>query len=102
MNKTYSEQIAKVASLAEGIRQNAESLSQQHISTSTEKLESTAKLLEEAALKQEAAGEALKVIRQQAHELLDRLKNLYTDAKSPIKLNYPPEQWHRFGIPDKR
>ncbi len=102
MNKIYSNQIAKVTMLTEGIRQNAETLRQKEIHLSPAKLETVCEALEKAAREQEAAEAKLKETRDTAHRLLTELKELYNECKSPIKQAFPPERWEKLGIPDKR
>lgn len=102
MNKIYSDPIRKAMALSQGVKENAGLLQQHSISINTEKILSACKVLEEIAAKQEAAETTLKEIREKAHAALDELKNLYNQGKQPVKLNFPPEQWAKFGLPDKR
>ena len=39
---------------------------------------------------------------QAANAKLDEVKNGYSDLRQIIKLNYPQEQWAKFGLMDKR
>ncbi len=102
MNKIYTDQLAKAVSLSEGIRKNADVLKGRNIYLNTAKMDELSRALEEIAQKQDAAEEALKLVRNQAHALLDQLKEICTENKTPIKLNFPTEQWQNFGIADKR
>ncbi len=102
MNKIYSDQIAKATSLSAGIKSNAKTLQEKGINIDTSPMDVTCRTLEEIALRQEEAETALKEVRMKAHEALDQLKELINDNKTPIKLNFAPEQWAKFGIADKR
>lgn len=102
MNKIYSDQIEKARSLSAGIAENASLLSRKGLNPDMGKLNEKVQALTEAANRQEDAEKALYEARAKAHELLDELKALYNEAKAPIKLNYLPEEWAKFGLPDKR
>ncbi len=102
MNKIYSDQIDKARNLAQGIEKNAETLKGRGIDVDPDKLLSLADQLTQASEKQDAAAAALNDARDEAHRLLAELKQTFEVSKSPIKLNFPLEQWSRFGLADKR
>lgn len=102
MNKIYSDQIAKATSLSDGIKRNVETLKRRSIDLNTEAMDSICKQLVEASNKQEEAEQALKLVRDEAHSLLEQLKTEILETKTPIKTTFPPEQWQQFGIADKR
>ncbi len=102
MNKIYSDQIQKATMLSDGIKKNDETLKQKGINLMTEQLEAVAKALEEASNAQEEAEKELSVRRNAAHALLAELKNLCNETKQPIKTTFPLEQWHKFGLTDRR
>ncbi len=102
MNKIYTDQIEKAHSLSDGIRQHKEKLQKQGISLHTETLDNCRRALEEIAQKQDDAEAVLKEIRNEAHKLLEQVKEQIADIKTPIKLNFPFEAWAQFGIADKR
>lgn len=102
MNKIYSDPLFKAESLSEGIAKHPEELLKKGIRPDTEQLKQICEALRQAAIEQEAAERTLSEKRAKAHDLLERLKNLYNDTKAPIKANFAPEEWSRFGCPDKR
>ncbi len=102
MNKIYSNQMSIASALAQGIRENEALLQQQGIHIDTQKLDELNRELEQMAIRQEEAEIALREVREKAHELLSELKDLCNESKSPIKLAFPPEQWAKFGLADKR
>ncbi len=102
MNKIYSDPIEKTRMLIEGVKKQENILRGKGISTDVANLAEACKLLEEAGRKQEAVEDELKSVREDAHKKLEILKALYTEFKSPIKQNFPPETWGVFGLPDKK
>ncbi len=102
MLKIYSDQIEKVQMLLSGTQGKDAALRQKNITIEREKLELVCKALEEAAQKQEAAKVTLDECRNAAHALLEELKTCFGEAKQPIKLAFPPEEWAAFGLADKR
>ncbi len=102
MNKIYSDQIDKAKSLSDGIKKQSETLKQQGITISTEAMDSCRRALHEVALKQVEAELALKAVRDEAHLLMEQLKEMILANKTPIKEHFALEQWQHFGIADKR
>lgn len=102
MNKIYSDQIEKAKSLVAGIQNNIDVLQKKGLTFDVTELQALQKSLFESSQKQEEAEQTLKKLRDTAHTHLETLKNLYNDLKTPIKNNFPAEQWSQFGIPDKR
>ncbi len=88
--------------LTMGVTKNSAELQAKGIHVDTANIEAACKALEDAANKQDLAKETLNECRNKAHEKLAELKDLCTEAKQPIKQSYLPEQWSRFGLPDKR
>ncbi len=102
MNRIYADQITKAENLVKGINSNSSELQARGVPTETSKIEATYKALIEASDRQEAAEAALYECRDKAHTLLAELKELYITAKAPVKQAFPPDQWAKFGLPDKR
>ncbi len=65
-------------------------------------MDAACRALEMAGKEQEKAEMELKKLREAAHQQLEKLKTLYNDCKEPIKRCFIPEQWAKFGLPDKR
>lgn len=102
MNKIYFDQIEKAKSLVEGVQKQKDVLQQKGITVEVSKLTALQQALVESSKKQEEAEQNLKKLRDEAHSCLETLKNAYNELKTPIKNNFPMEQWNSFGIPDKR
>lgn len=102
MNKIYLEPITKAQSLVAGVKAQVDVLQKKGIVVDVEKLQQLCVSLEEAGAAQDVAEEKLKEARAMAHNCLEELKACYSDSKSPIKQNFPPETWLSFGIVDKK
>lgn len=102
MNKIYLEPIAKAQSLVAGVKAQADVLQKKGIAVDVAKLQELCVALEEAGAAQDAAEEKLKEARTAAHNCLEALKGLYSESKTPIKQNFPPETWLSFGVVDKK
>lgn len=103
MSKVYSDQIRKTTDLAKGISKNLSLLKGYGLS------EKTAADLEKAAAKAQEYDDKKDKMREELHaytvesnEHLDKMKQMVTDAKKIIKLNFPQERWSSFGIPDQK
>ncbi len=94
--------MSKATMFAQGVRENEAVLKQQGIVIDTERIDALCKELEVVATRQEEVEQMLHEVRGKAHELLSELKDVYNEGKSPVKLNFPPEAWAKFGLPDKR
>lgn len=102
MNKIYLEPISKAESLVDGVRKQAGVLAKNGIVIDVEALSAACRALEEAGAAQDAAEAKLKEARDAAHNSLERLKELFTASKLPIKQNFPPDVWLSFGLQDKK
>lgn len=102
MNKIYSDMLSKARTFSESVSKNADELEKKNIRIDCGRIDNLSLRLEEAALRQEEAEQALFAARDKAHELLDELKACYSDSKAPIKSNYTVESWARFGLADRR
>lgn len=102
MNKIYLEPIAKAQSLVVGVNSQADVLQKKGIVVDVEKLQQLCSALEEAGAAQDAAEERLKEARAVAHSCLEKLKEVYTESKTPIKQCFLTESWLSFGVVDKK
>lgn len=102
MNKIYLEPIKKAESLVEGVKSHADVLGKKGIFIDVDRLQQICRNMEQAGALQDEAEAKLKEARAVAHSSLEELKEFYTEAKTLIKQNYPPEAWLSFGVPDKK
>ena len=103
MSKTFEDQALKAKVLAEGMKVNLNELAVRGVKVDV--LDSLIAASEEAIkMSQEvdrlrmAATEKL----QEANAVLSEVKEKYYELRMIIKSSYPLEQWHRFGLMDKR
>ena len=103
MSKTFEDQALKAKALAEGMKVNLNELAARGVKEDV--LDSLIAASEEAIkMSQEvdrlrmAATEKL----QEANAVLSEVKEKYNELRMIIKSSYPLEQWHRFGLMDKR
>lgn len=102
MNKIYLEPITKAENLMDGVKSQQDKLAKSGVIIDVQHIDMLCRSLEEAGRLQDEAEAALKVQREKAHACLDRLKEAYIEAKTPIKQNFPPESWALFGLMDKK
>ena len=103
MSKTFEDQALKAKVMAEGMKVNLNELAVRGVKVDV--LDSLIAASEEAIkMSQEvdrlrmAATEKL----QEANAVLSEVKEKYNELRMIIKSSYPLEQWHRFGLMDKR
>ena len=103
MSKTFEDQALKAKVLAEGMKVNLNELAARGVKEDV--LDSLIAASEEAIkMSQEvdrlrmAATEKL----QEANAVLSEVKEKYNELRMISKSSYPLEQWHRFGLMDKR
>lgn len=94
--------LSRARSFSESVSKNADELERKNIRIDCGRIGNLSLRLEEAALRQEEAEQALFAARDKAHGLLDELKACYGDSKVLIKRNFTVESWARFGLSDKR
>lgn len=102
MNKIYLEPVSKARVFIDGVLKQQDVLAKKGISIHVEELLSACRELEEAGHNQDEAEMRLRAARDKAHKALDRLKELYNMAKTPIKKTFTQEQWSAFGLTDKK
>ncbi len=103
MSKTYTDQVAKVRMLVDGLKKNLQdahalSISDAEIETlQTQSDELDVINAELEKLREEVSGKA-----HIANSRLTALRELTSSVKSKVKKNVDPLKWAAFGIPDKR
>lgn len=103
MSKTFENQAIKAKNFAEGMKKHLAELSAYGIKQ--EALDSLIKATDEAIrMSQEVDMLRMKASEKmhEANAALSGVKDQYNEFRAIIKNNYPLEQWHRFGLLDKR
>ena len=102
MNKIYLEPMQKAESVIKGFKAQAEVLAKKGIVADFDRLQQLCSALADAGAAQDEAETRLKEARATAHDCLTALKEYYTEIKTPVKQEFPPEVWLSFGILDKK
>lgn len=103
MSKTFDQNVEKAQVLVAGIKKNFAEVEKYGI-----RMENLAKLEEESAKalamirEVEELREIVSQKLQAANAQLESVKGNYAEIRQAIRLNYPQEQWARFGLMDKR
>lgn len=103
MSKTFENQAIKAKNLAEGMKKHLSELSARGVNQET--LDSLIKACEEAIRMSQEVDRLRMEASEKLHEAnvaLSDVKERYNELRMIIKNNYPLEQWHRFGLMDKR
>lgn len=103
MSKTFEGQTMKAKVLAEGMKNNIEELSTRGIKEDA--LNSLIAACEEAIKKSQEVDKLREEATLKLHEancVLSDIKDKYNELRLIIKSSYPPEEWQRFGLLDKR
>ncbi len=103
MSKTINLQIAKSRRLIDGLRSNPDVMTRLNISDS--ELSAMSNMLEELAVMGRECDELrgkMSVKVKQSNELLAKIKDEFATKKKLVKVNYPQEEWLRYGVEDKR
>ena len=103
MSKTFEDQALKAKVLAEGMKVNLNELvvrgvKEDALDSLIAASEEAIKMSQEVDMLRMAATEKL----QEANAVLSEVKEKYNELRMIIKSSYPLEQWHRFGLMDKR
>jgi len=103
MSKTFEDQALKAKVLAEGMKVNLNELvvrgvKEDALDSLIAASEEAIKMSQEVDRLRMAATEKL----QEANAVLSEVKEKYNELRMIIKSSYPLEQWHRFGLMDKR
>ena len=103
MSKTYDEQIKKVETLIAGYRKNLSLLKDKGMSEDRlKKMEIAIDELSACNAENEKLRKELNAKTHNASMKLTEVKDEFQACKKIVKLNYPKEQWFRFGISDLR
>ena len=103
MSKTVDLQIEKSKFLIQGLRNNLEVVKGFGFTAKQlDEMESQLAVFAKASEETEAAYAVLDEKRKKMNEILDNVKEVFTEKKKVIKANYPQEKWINFGVQDKR
>lgn len=103
MSKTFEDQALKAKTLAECMKRNFNELSAKDVKQET--LDKLIKASEEAIIKSLEVDKLRMVVSEKlkdANAALSDVKDMYNELRRIIKTNFPIEQWHIFGLMDKR
>ncbi|MCR4852085.1 MAG: hypothetical protein K5893_00660 [Prevotella sp.] len=103
MSKTIQLQIDKSRTLLEGLRQNlgelkAHGMSENDLQTMEKELGQLAEINEQC----DAIRADLSQKVKHMNGILDGVKRSFVEKKKVIKVNYPQEEWAKYGVLDKR
>ena len=114
MSKTVEIQIEKSRNLVEGLRRHVKEMGERqrvgdgtsgmHGVTNDEinAMEQAVKELETANAEVDRLREDLKPKVKVMNDVMNRVKEAYTEKKKTLKGYYPQERWMDYGVPDKR
>lgn len=103
MSKTIETQIEKSLLLVKGFRDNIAELRDKGVSDEAlDEIENDLKSLEEQNRQCDELRVKLKDRVRDVNRALDNAKHTYFDMKKIIKNNYLQEEWHKYGVTDKR
>ena len=103
MSKTIELQIGKSQTLIEGLRKNLDELKERGISDADLcKMSEDLKLLVKCNADCDALREELSQKVKRMNTVLNDVKDSFAAKKKVIKLNYPQEEWRKYGVMDKR
>jgi len=103
MSKTIQTQIDKSQTLLNGLRKNASEVSERGITnTSLVEMEEKIKQLSVANQECDALRAELSEKVRTMNRILAEVKEQFISKKKVIKMNYPQENWIKFGVIDKR
>ena len=103
MSKTYDDQIKKVETLIAGYRKNLSLLKDKGVSE--ERLKKMETAIAELVVCNAENEKLRKELNEKTHSASMKLadvKDEFQTCKKIVKMNYPKEQWFRFGISDLR
>lgn len=103
MSKTIDLQIEKSRVLIEGLSRNIESLRDKGIVS--DELQAMTADLERLKVANDECDKIREELSQKVknmNAILSGVKEAFAEKKRIIKVNYPQEQWIRYGVQDKR
>lgn len=103
MSKTNELQMEKSLTLLNGLREHFEEVKNKGINEELlNQIERLNKELKERDEDLDKRHEEIHQIVQSTNDCLNKLKEETQKARMIVRNNYPPEQWLRFGLTDKR
>ena len=103
MSKTIDLQIEKSRVLIEGLSKNIETLRDKGIVS--DELQAMTADLERLKVANDECDKIREELSQKVknmNAILSGVKEAFAEKKRIIKMNYPQEQWIRYGVQDKR
>lgn len=103
MSKTIDLQIEKSRVLIEGLSKNIETLRDKGIVS--DELQAMTADLERLKVANDECDKIREELSQKVKDMnaiLSGVKEAFAEKKRIIKMNYPQEQWIRYGVQDKR
>jgi chromosome segregation ATPase len=103
MSKTVEIQIEKSRNLVEGLRRHVKEMGEHGVTNDEiNAMEQAVKQLEAANAEVDRLREDLKPKVKVMNDVMNRVKEAYTEKKKTLKGYYPQERWMDYGVPDKR
>jgi len=103
MSKTVEIQIEKSRNLVEGLRRHVKEMGEHGVTNDEiNAMEQAVKELEAANAEVDRLREDLKPKVKVMNDIMNRVKEAYTEKKKTLKGYYPQERWMDYGVPDKR
>lgn len=103
MSKTVEIQIEKSRNLVEGLRRHVKEMGEHGVTNDEiNAMEQAVKQLEAANAEVDCLREDLKPKVKVMNDVMNRVKEAYTEKKKTLKGYYPQERWMDYGVPDKR
>lgn len=103
MSKTVEIQIEKSRNLVEGLRRHVKEMGEHGVTNDEiNAMEQAVKQLEAANAEVDRLREDLKPKVKVMNDVMNRVKEAYTEKKKTLKSYYPQERWMDYGVPDKR
>ena len=103
MSKTVEIQIEKSRNLVEGLRRHVKEMGEHGVTNDEiNAMEQAVKELEAANAEVDRLREELKPKVKVMNDVMNRVKESYTEKKKTLKGYYPQERWMDYGVPDKR
>ena len=103
MSKTVEIQIEKSRNLVEGLRRHVKEMGEHGVTNDEiNAMEQAVKQLEAANAEVERLREDLKPKVKVMNDVMNRVKEAFTEKKKTLKGYYPQERWMDYGVPDKR
>ena len=103
MSKTVEIQIEKSRNLVEGLRRHVKEMGEHGVTNDEiNAMEQAVKQLEAANAEVDRLREDLKPKVKVMNDVMNRVKEAFTEKKKMLKGYYPQERWMDYGVPDKR